>query len=115
MFGNFNELIAGLIVRGIKMIAESTPKALLVAREKIDKIDKDLVEILESRFQLTHQIGLLKADQKLAPSDASRETQKLAKLRLLCEDKSLNPDLVVELFRRIMEEVVRNHENLRNQ
>ena len=97
------------------MIAESTPKALLVAREKIDKIDKDLVEILESRFQLTHQIGLLKADKKLAPSDASREAQKLAKLRLLCEDKSLNPDLVVELFRRIMEEVVRNHENLRNQ
>ena len=97
------------------MNSESPPKELIEVREKIDKIDRDLVEILEKRFQLTYQVGRLKANHNLRSLDTSREAQKLAELRLLCEGKSLNPDLVDKLFRHIMEEVVKNHENLRNQ
>ena len=97
------------------MNSESPPKELIEVREKIDKIDRDLVEILEERFQLTYHVGRLKADQNLSSLDESREAQKLAELRLLCEGKSLNPDLVVKLFRCIMEEVVKNHESMRNQ
>ena len=97
------------------MNSELPSKELLEAREKIDKIDRDLVEILEARFQLTYHVGRLKADQNLSSLDESREAQKLAELRLLCERKSLNPDLVVKLFRCIMDEVVTNHENMRNQ
>tara|TARA_B100001996_G_scaffold340427_1_gene293935 strand:- start:160 stop:453 length:294 start_codon:yes stop_codon:yes gene_type:complete len=97
------------------MNSELPPKELLEVRGKIDKIDKDLVELLEERFQLTYQVGCLKANQSLSSLDESREAQKLAEVRLWCEEKSLNPDLVVKLFRCIMDEVVKNHENLRNQ
>lgn len=95
------------------MGSESVPAALLEAREKIDEIDRKLVETLAERFALTHQVGLLKADQELEALDAGREAEKLAELQQLCADKGLNPKLVTEIFRRIMEEVVNNHQRLR--
>lgn len=95
------------------MGSDSVPTALLEAREKIDEIDRKLVEILAERFALTHQVGVLKADQELAAVDSAREAEKLAELQQLCEERKLNPELVTELFRRIMEEVVNNHKRLR--
>jgi len=95
------------------MGSETVPEALLEAREKIDQIDKNLVELLAARFELTHQVGVLKADQELEALDAGREAEKLAELQRLCADKGLDPELITELFSRIMEEVVKNHKRLR--
>ena len=97
------------------MSTKLAPKEMIEAREKLDLIDEGLVEMLEARFQLTHQVGLLKADQKMSPLDSGREAQKIAQLRSLCEGKNLNPDLVAEVFRLVMMEVVKNHEKLRSQ
>ena len=88
---------------------------LLELRKKIDQIDKKLVELLASRFALTHKVGLLKANKELEAFDADREAQKLAELRSLCEEHQLNPELITKLFTSIMEEVVRNHRRLRNE
>lgn len=98
---------------GGKMGNKSVPKELLEARDQIDQIDRNLVELLAERFKLTHQVGVFKADQELNALDESREAEKLEELRRLCSDKGLNPELVTELFRRIMEEVVKNHKKLR--
>jgi chorismate mutase len=103
------------IARGKEMITKSAPKELIEARKKLDVIDEGLVEMLEARFQLTHQVGLLKADQKMPPLDSDREAQKIVQLRSLCEGKNLNPDFVTEVFRLVMKEVVKNHEKLRSQ
>ena len=103
------------IARGREMSTKLALKELIEAREKLDVIDEGLVEMLEARFQLTHQVGLLKADQKMSPLDSDREAQKIAQLRSLCEGKNLNPDFVAEVFRLVMMEVVRNHEKLRSQ
>jgi chorismate mutase len=103
------------IARGKEMITKSAPKELIEARKKLDVIDEGLVEMLEARFQLTHQVGLLKADQKMLPLDSDREAQKIVQLRSLCEGKNLNPDFVTEVFRLVMKEVVKNHEKLRSQ
>lgn len=97
------------------MTVESVPAELLEAREKIDQIDSQLITLLAERFALTHRVGLLKANNELAALDAGREAQKLADLRTLCAQHQLNPELVTELFTRIMEEVVRNHKQIRNQ
>ncbi len=97
------------------MSDESLPPELLEVRDKIDAIDSKLVELLAERFKLTHQVGLLKASQALSSVDAEREAEKLARLRELCEAQGLNPELVTELFSRIMREVVSNHEKLRQQ
>ncbi len=93
------------------MASELAKKKLLEARKMIDEIDSKLVDHLSERFSLTHTVGILKAEYKLDPIDETREAEKLSELRALCEGKNLNPDLVEELFRRIMEEVVKNHRN----
>lgn len=96
------------------MTSQSPPAELLAAREQIDAIDRELVELLGKRFEQTHQVGLLKASQALAPVDATREAEKLAELSALCERHNLNPVLVTELFSKIMAEVVKNHRQLRD-
>ena len=95
-------------------MSEQEPAELLQARNKIDQIDRQLVELLAARFQLTLKVGLLKADQGLAALDESREAQKLDELRELCQEQGLDPELIAELFKRIMEEVVKNHNKLKD-
>ena len=95
-------------------MSEQVPAELLQARNKIDQIDRQLVELLAARFQLTLKVGLLKADQGLAALDESREAQKLDELRELCQEQGLDPELIAELFKRIMEEVVKNHNKLKD-
>lgn len=95
------------------MASESVPAELLEVREKIDLIDRQLIALLGERFTLTHQVGLLKASRALEAVDATREAEKLAELSALCEEYNLNPELVTELFSKIMEEVVKNHRELR--
>ena len=95
------------------MTSESIPTELLEVRKKIDRIDSELINLLAERFELTHQVGMLKASNELDAVDAGREANKLDELRALCLQHDLNPDLVTELFTRIMEEVVKNHRQLR--
>jgi len=97
------------------MSENAIPAELLSVREKIDAIDERLLDLLAERFQLTHQVGLLKANQQLSALDATREAEKLARLADLSSDRDLNPELVQELFRRIMQQVVQNHERLKVQ
>ena len=94
------------------MGSNTVPTELLEVREKIDAIDRKLLELLAERFALTHQAGLLKANLELEAVDTVRKAQKLANLRALCEEYELNPDFVTVLFTSIMEEVVRNHRRL---
>ena len=95
-------------------MSEQMPAELLKARSKIDQIDRQLVELLAMRFQLTLQVGLLKADQGLAAFDESREAQKLDELRQLCQEQGLDSEFITVLFKRIMEEVVKNHNKLKD-
>lgn len=96
------------------MESESVPAELLSVREKIDQIDQRIIELLAHRFELTHQVGQLKASHALEAIDSAREKEKLADIQALCQQYDLNPGLVSELFTRIMEEVVRNHNRLRD-
>lgn len=97
------------------MDPESVPAELLEVREKIDQTDHQIIQLLAHRFELTHRIGKLKATHALDALDSNREAEKLAEIQALCEENGLNPALVTELFTTIMEEVVRNHNRLREE
>ena len=92
---------------------DSIPDELAEIRRRIDEIDQGIIELLHERFKVTHQVGLLKAERELSAQDVKREQQKLEALSALSESHKLEPNLVRELFRRIMEEVVRNHERIK--
>jgi chorismate mutase len=58
-------------------------------------------------------VGVIKAKQNLNSFDSSREAEKITRLRERCDSLEIDPNLVEELFTRIMQEVVKNHDRLR--
>ncbi|MDA0687687.1 MAG: chorismate mutase [Proteobacteria bacterium] len=95
------------------MSEQAIPAELQEIRKQIDEIDDRLLRLLAERFQLTHAVGVIKANQNLNSFDSSREAEKITRLRELCSSLDIDPNLVEELFTRIMQEVVKNHDRLR--
>ncbi len=91
------------------MQMNSVPDELLSLREQIDLLDDELLMILAKRFEVTEQVGRLKAKEGLNSLDEDRENQKLKDLKLNAESKGLSADFVLNLFKMIFAEVVENH------
>lgn len=86
------------------------PGARLTAlRGQLDEIDERLVRQLEERFQVTREIGRLKASVGLPPVDVAREERILARLEEVARMSHLDPDLLRDIYRRIFAAVVAEH------
>ena len=94
------------------MSSQKVPDELLALREQIDSIDEDMLDLLARRFKVTARVGELKAEVGLDSMDSVREQEKLERLRSLAQDKSLNSELILDLFQTLFDEVVKNHRNL---
>ena len=55
-------------------------KTLLFVREEIDSIDAEIIDLLESRFNLTREIGRIKRSLDKALFDEGREEEILKKI-----------------------------------
>ena len=91
------------------MESKSVPEKLIDLRDQIDVIDEELVRTLARRFAITSEVGRIKAENQLESVDRAREQEKLARLKMLAQEESLNSDFVLELFQDIFREVVKNH------
>ncbi len=78
-------------------------------RADVDDVDAKIVDLLAGRFLITSKIGKLKARQALDAVDSQREAAQEARFRELALRSGLNADLVVRIFRNIIDEVVSNH------
>lgn len=85
------------------------PPELQSLRTEIDEIDGKIVDLLASRFRLTSRVGRLKALHALDAVDPQREAAQEARFRELAQRNDLNPDLVLRVFRSVIDEVVKNH------
>ena len=88
------------------------PAELLAVRNKIDETDERLLDLLAERFELTHRVGLLKAAESISLMEPGG--RKTGAIGWLIEQRHLNTELVLTLFRQIMQQVVRNHESLKS-
>nr|KEP24493.1 chorismate mutase [Georgenia sp. SUBG003] len=88
------------------------PAALRSARATIDNIDAALVHLLAERFRCTQQVGVMKAELDLPPSDPGREERQVARLRALAEEAGLDPVFAEKFLKFIVEEVIRHHEDI---
>lgn len=79
-------------------------------RGSIDNIDAALVFLLAERFRATKQVGYLKAEHGMPPSDPAREEQQIARLRRLAEEADLDPEFAEKWFNFVVAEVIRHHE-----
>ena len=86
-----------------------TDPTLESLRTEVDDVDAKIVDLLAIRFRITSKIGRLKALHALEAVDPDREAAQQARLRELAQRSGLNPDLVVSVFRSIIDEVVSNH------
>jgi chorismate mutase len=93
----------------------NTPPELAEARRSIDNLDAALIHLLAERFKITQRVGQLKADLDLPPADPGREAEQIARLRRLAQESDLDPEFAAKVIRFIMTEVVRHHEQLRNE
>ncbi len=83
-------------------------------RDSIDNIDAALVYLLSERFKVTEKVGRYKRDSKLPPGDPGREKVQVERLRQLAADAKLDPDFTEKFLNFIIQEVIKNHERIRD-
>lgn len=92
------------------MTDDADPTATLNRlRGSIDNIDAALIHLLAERFKATQQVGVLKAEHGMPPSDPAREEQQIARLRRLAADADLDPEFAQKWFTFVVAEVIRHH------
>lgn len=84
-------------------------------RQSIDNIDAALVFLLAERFKVTQAVGRYKADAGLPPADPGREDRQIGRLRALARDAQLDPEFSEKFLRFIIDEVIRHHEQIRDE
>ncbi len=84
-------------------------------RQSINNIDAALVFMLAERFKVTQAVGEYKAENNLPPADPSREQEQIARLRQLASDANLDPEFSEKFLRFIIDEVIRHHEQIRDE
>lgn len=71
-------------------------------REKLDVIDKKIVELFVERMAVSEEVARYKEEHGLPVLDESREKQKLASVRSLVKEEN-NKEAAAQLFEKIME------------
>ncbi|WP_394175635.1 bifunctional chorismate mutase/prephenate dehydrogenase [Thalassotalea litorea] len=71
-------------------------------RAQIDDIDHQLLSLLAKRRKVTSQVGALKSEAGVAIFDPAREQALLASLKEKCHSYEVSPELIQDLFKRIM-------------
>ncbi len=83
-------------------------------RDSIDRLDAILVYTLAERFKHTKQVGSLKAEHALPPSDPAREARQIERLEWLAKEADLDPEFARNFLNFIISEVIRHHEKLQD-
>ena len=83
-------------------------------RIEIDKCNNNIIEAIKKRFYITREIGLLKKENNLSSYDKNREDKVINNVRLLAKNSNLNEDMIENIFKIIMEQVIKEHEELKN-
>lgn len=88
---------------------------LLRLRASIDNLDSILVHLLAERFKITQRVGELKAQHDMPPADPAREAEQIERLRALAKESQLDPEFAEKFLQFIVREVVRHHEQIRDE
>jgi chorismate mutase len=91
---------------------DSIPPELSQLRKSIDNIDAALIHLLAERFRTTQQVGQLKANLSMPPSDPAREAAQIERLRNLAKEADLDPEFAEKFLEFILAEVIQHHQEL---
>lgn len=95
-------------------MAHASDDILSDYRKSIDNIDAALIYLLAERFKITQKVGIHKKTHALPPADPEREAEQIARLRSLAQQANLEPEFAEKFLNFIVQEVIRNHEKIRD-
>jgi len=70
-------------------------------RTEINKIDEELINLLEKRMDLTHEVALFKRENKIPVYDPLREQEILDRLSAKITDE--HKDAIIALYKQLFE------------
>ncbi len=94
---------------GTPVMPSSDAMSLSTVRDEIDKLDKELIELLMRRFAITEWVGEHKAKMNLPSYDESREIAQRESLSELAKMHALPDHLVQYIFSMIRDQSKLNH------
>ncbi|TRX71827.1 bifunctional 3-deoxy-7-phosphoheptulonate synthase/chorismate mutase type II [Carboxylicivirga sp. M1479] len=104
------EIKSNLVVR--RSAIGDTPRVTLdELRQKIDSLDKQLLEGLKSRMKISEAIGKYKHENNITILQTRRYDEVMNNRRKQAEDVGLNPEFVVKVYEHIHEESI-NRQNI---
>lgn len=89
-------------------------KAMAMQRAYIDELDTKLIEILGKRMKLAEKIGQLKKEKNVAILQNKRWNEILGRMILDGEDKGLNEEFVLKIYKAIHQESIAHQEKIIN-
>jgi chorismate mutase len=96
--------LAVLLSFALDMHAD-THDQLEAYRQKIDSVDRQLVELIQQRAQIVAEIGDLKREAHLSVTDSNREQQVIAKAQELAKNGPMPKEAVGRIYQKLIEEM----------
>ncbi len=107
------EIKQNLVVR--RSAIGDTPRVTLdELRQKIDQIDRQLLETLKSRMTISEAIGKYKYENNITILQTRRYDEVMNNRRKQAEDVGLSPDFVVKVYEHIHEESINRQNQVMN-
>lgn len=90
-----------MMTNKIETATESDNQAIQAAREQINQLDQDIVDLLKQRFQTSALIGTIKQNAQLPVLDEDREKKVLDQVAQLDSDPG-NRKYLQKIFQEIL-------------
>jgi chorismate mutase len=101
------KLLDRLVIRNVKTDNKLFENQLELLRNRIDALDRELLETLSARMEIARQIGLYKKENNVTAFQVGRFSEIMEKRTKLGESLNLNGHLVQQMFQIIHEDSVR--------
>ena len=83
-------------------------------RDRIDELDRKMVELLQQRMECALEIGAIKAEEGKEVYDPGREEEVIANIRTAAAGGSLSAAAIQRIFERIIDETRRTEREHRD-
>ncbi|MFA6930114.1 MAG: chorismate mutase [Lentisphaeria bacterium] len=104
------DLLDRLILKNPDFTPSSSQNELNRLRQKIDRLDRKLLENLAARMDLVEQIGMLKKAEKMPVIQQTRWEHVLNLVREFAREHGLSKQFLEDIFNRIHQEAIRKQE-----
>jgi len=110
----FGKLYADLVLRETSIENEEFSHTLSALRTEIDKLDKDLIQLFESRMHLAEKIGTYKKENNVTILQNSRWNEIIERTVSQGKEKGLSSEFVEKVFKAIHQESINHQTTIMN-